>query len=621
MRLRSFVPWIAGLFVASSLSLTGCGAKDDSDDAEFDADWVEDFENDADEDVAEEAEQLELDEVDDMDDVEILDDTSDTGAALSAKTLSTKGRAPKRAAHGPLSIIEEDPHFSGEQWTGADTRNYDLPSATAHVAEAKAIGADVVRVMLWWATVAPGKRELKKPDGFVSSKPDGYDWRYLDTQIEAARANNMKVMITATAGNMPYWASDEPSHCKKAADAGKAWSCSWKPNPKEYAKFVTAIGRHVKQKGYRIWAWTFVNEPNIGAFLSEEDSRIDSDNNAAMEVAFRYRRLWFAARKHLRKTAKVKARVLYGDMANNQKTKGETLDPSSGRWNIIPWSLCLQTEWNPDLLDGKYKCPLRPRKAHVHGVAFHPYASSASQAAYSVSFLQKLVDDAAQEGRITRGRGLYMTESGFLTAKGKDGAALGAGSIVTPAEQASAINNFEHELYKNKRVKSVSQYELVDEGRGSWDCGLRFAFGDVHKTDGSVVTGDFLEVVLGSHLLVRPPSTAAIRIEWAAIAPAPWSATMKWFNRTATGAEKPAYAAYRLGIDITKSGDEVTVWGHSRADSGAGFTIEGLFPSGAWQEITAVGTDSFGFGQKTIKLNGATAWRLRFGADLSRTVR
>ena len=130
------------------------------------------------------------------------------------------------------------------------------------------------------------------------------------------------------------------------------------------------------------------------------------------------------------------------------------------------------------------------------------------------------------------------------------------------------------------------------------------------------MSGDFREVVLGSHVLV-----GAVRVDWAAIAAAPWDANSKWFQRTAAGSPKPAYAAYKLGIDIDKSGDEVTVWGHSRADSGAGFSIEGQFASGEWQELTTVGTDSFGFGKKTIKINGATAWRIRFGADVSRVVR
>ena len=65
-------------------------------------------------------------------------------------------------------------------------------------------------------------------------------------------------------------------------------------------------------------------------------------------------------------------------------------------------------------------------------------------------------------------------------------------------------------------------------------------------------------------------------------------------------------------------GDKVEVWGLARADAGAGFTIEGLFASGEWQEIKTVKTDALGFGRALIPKGTATAWRLRYGADLSR---
>lgn len=587
MRLRT----VGSMLLAALMVVPACGSSA-SEDPEFEADWVEDFEGDVQEDAAEEAEQAELDTLDDEDDVEVLDDEGTSESALQAKTLSPKKAAPKRPAHGPISILQDD------GWLTDDTRMY----------EARSIGAKVIRIMVWWAQLAPSPKSQQKPKGFVASKPDDYDFSKLDAQIEAARNNGLKVMLTLTAGNMPYWASEDPGECQKRIDSGKAWSCSYKPSPKEYAKFVTAVGRHVKSKSYRIWGWTFVNEPNIGSFLADEDSPADKDSNSAMEVAFRYRRLWFAARKHLRATAKVKARVFFADMANNQKSPGETLTPASPRWNLIPWSLCLKTEWNPELLDGKYKCPERPRKVHVQGVAFHPYASSPSAALYSVSFLKNLIDDAAATGRIGGTRGIYLTEMGFLTGKGSR--SLGAEGAVTPAQQALYLNQTEHVLADDPRIKAVAQYELVDEGRGTWDCGLRFAFGEVHKTDGSVLSGDFLEYIPGSHVTVRASGGDPVRVDWLSIAAA---------FRTGEGAEKPAYAAYRIALDAEKIGDKVNLWGHARFDTGAGFTVEGWFPgSSSWLEVGVVKTDAYGYGSTTLDVGTATAWRLRFGLDTSR---
>jgi hypothetical protein len=537
--------------------------------------------------------------------------------------LQIKGTAPAHDKHGPISIIEDDPWFSGQQWLPGNKFNYDIDLATSRVAEAKALGAKVVRIMLWWSGVAPDPKSKVKPAGFVASQPGGYDWRSLDAQIIAARRNNMKVLITATAGNMPYWASEEPSVCESRIASGHTWSCSWKPDPKEYAKFVTAVGRHVKQRHFRIWAWTLVNEPNIGGFLTDSDSKLDADKNAAMETAFRYRRLWFAARKALRKTAKVTARVFFSDQANNQKEKGEHLKPSSPRWNLFDWSLCLDTDWNPELVSGKYKCPLRPRKAICQGIAFHPYASSGGQAYYSEKFLEKLVDDAADAGRIPKNRGLYMTEGGFLTAKAKNGAALGGSSVVSPNQQAIAINELDRLQWQNPRIKSTAQYELIDEGRGTWDSGLRYAWGDVHLADavGSVVTGDMLQIRVGTRIVIRDASGTLVTIPWDKIAPAPWDPDhTKWYQRTGAGAQKPSYAAYRVGIDVVKSGDEARIFGHARFDTGLGFSIDGLYDDG-WHEITLVKTDELGYGEKTIKIGKAKAFRALFGGEYSRVAR
>jgi hypothetical protein len=676
---RRALPYLMAAVVATALSSGGCGSSAEPavDDPEFESDWTEDFENDTEEDLAEQEEQDKLDQLDDLDDVEALDgegeseDPSYENAPFDQTTFATEGGGmgdegqapgaidPSREdhprlgepgvdddgnelpadpdappapmplhikgttthdKHGPISIIEDDPWFSGQQWMPGGTYNYDVDLATTRMAEAKALGAKVVRIMLWWSSVAPNPKSLTKPAGFVASQPGGYDWRGLDAQIIAARRNNLKVLITATAGNMPYWASEEPSVCASRISSGHTWSCSWRPDPKEYAKFVTAVGRHVKQRHFRIWAWTLVNEPNIGGFLSDRDSKNDGDKNSQMEVAFRYRRLWFGARKALRKTAHVTARVFFSDQANNQKTKGEHLTPASARWNLFDWSLCLDTEWNPDLVSGKYKCPIKPRKAICQGIAFHPYATTAGQANYSEKFLERLVDDAAEAGRISKGRGLYMTEGGFLTAKSSGGNALGASSVVTPKAQGIAINELDRMQWHNPRIKSTAQYEMIDEGRGSWDCGLRYAWGDVHIADavGTVVSGDMLQIKTGTRVVIRDAAGALHKIAWAQIAAAPWDANTKWFQRTGAGAMKPAYIAYRMGISVVRSGDEARIFGHARFDTGLGFSIDGLYDDG-WHEITTVKTDELGYGEKTIKIGKAKAFRTLFGGDYSRT--
>jgi hypothetical protein len=400
---------------------------------------------------------------------------------------------------------------------------------------------------------------------------------------------------------MPYWASEEPDHCAKQG----GWSCAWKPQYKEYARWVTAVGRHVKSKGYSIWGVTFVNEPNIGAFLQDESS---------LKLAHRYRKLWFHARKALRKTAKVKTRVFFSDQANNQKS----LEPDATRWKLFNQALCLDLEKDAELIKGF--CPSKKRRVETHGIAFHPYASTPGAARDTVNFLHRLTDEAAREKRLPRRRGLYMTESAFLTARGADAGKLGASSLsVTNAQQASYMNVGERLLSKNPRVKSFSQYELVDEGRGTWDCGLIFANGTVVTKAGESVSGDFTEFKIDDHVTVQPASGAARVIAWADIRDR--TDGSKEIGVAGPGGEKPSYAAYRVAIDVVDKGDKVDVWGLARADAGSGFTIEGLFASGEWQLIKTVKTDATGFGRALIAKGTASAWRIRFGGDLSRVAK
>jgi hypothetical protein len=594
MRGRSLVPVLLWACLAPAC------ASSPSVDVAFEADWVEDFERDAPEEAAEAAEQAELDTLDDADDVEVLEDapwdaseapfaTALPRSTKTQPTALTKGGAP-RPKHGPISIFEDGSWFAHP--------THDVDAVQARIAEAKALGAQVVRVEIRWAAVAPSPRSARRPAGFVASNPSGYDLRAIDAQIRAARNNGLKVLLTLSAGDLPYWASDDPAECQRRVAAGDAKTCAYQPSPKEFARFVTAIGRWTKTQGHRVWGWTFAHPPSPDALVAT-----DAD---AMAEAFRYRRLWFAARKHLRKTAGVKARTFYGDLAANPNAPGEKLSPASPRWNLVPWSMCLSTGANPGVLDGSYGCPERPRKVEAQGVAFHAYGASPSAVWQSITSLEKLLDAAAKAGRIGAARPVYLTESGFATAKS-------GGVAASPAQQALFLNQTEQVLSDDPRVRSVAQLRLVDEGDGAWETGLRFALGDVVRTDGSVVSGDLLEVVPGSHALVRTGAPLPARVAWGAI---------DRVVRAGAGPEKPAYAAYRIAVSAYRSAGKVELWGHARADTGAGFSVEGFVPKagggGDWLEVATVKTDAFGYGRASLDVGPVTAWRLRFGGELSR---
>lgn len=551
---RAFSPFALAAF---ALSVAACGSSLDAavpeEDPQFTADYVEDYESDVDEDRAQQDEQALLDQVDDIDDVEVLDDSSST---MGTTGFDTKGRTPPHhAPHGPVSIMEDEPSFSGP----------DATSANANVQEARQLGVRIVRVMIMWRETTknkwcsvPGEPTCGSPEqstqtpNFTKTDPNGYDWSKYDTIVENARAAGMQVLVTLAAP-MPYWASEEPQHCldqwkadQKLAPADrKFWSCSWKPDVRKYAQWVTAVARHFK--GTRIWGWTVWNEPNIGGFLSSDNGYDD---------AMRYRKMWFAARKALRKTAGVRARVLFGDTANSH-----VADPNDGRFHLVRYALCLKA--NGEVFGGvQYKdCPDAPRSVQAAGVAFHPYSNSPSHLSASLGVTETIVDEAEGKHRLRAGRGLYLTEHGFLT----DGAdpALGGGLMVTPIQQRDFDDAVAEIVWRDVRIKSVAQYELYDDAPGRWDCGLK----------------------------------------------------------THDGAKKPAYDSYKVAIDVRRiDASTVEIFSLARLASTTPIVVAAKHADGSWTDVDGIPTDETGFGAKRFDSAGVIAWRTHYLDATSREV-
>ncbi|MDQ4047978.1 MAG: hypothetical protein M3131_01140, partial [Actinomycetota bacterium] len=89
------------------------------------------------------------------------------------------------ASSRQLTILQDDGVLLGH------TRH----DPSAAMAEAKALGVDVVRVFVSWYRVSPRPRSRSRPDGFEVGDPDspGYDWSPYDAFVERARSNGLKV--------------------------------------------------------------------------------------------------------------------------------------------------------------------------------------------------------------------------------------------------------------------------------------------------------------------------------------------------------------------------------------------------------------------------------------------
>jgi hypothetical protein len=216
----------------------------------------------------------------------------------------------------------------------------------------------------------------------------------------------------------------------------------------------------------------------------------------------------------------------------------------------------------------------RFRRLAVSGFAHHPYARGGSRAPAtppqtpgeitisSPGRLYRVLDAAARAHRIPRRLPIYYTEFGFQT--NPPDPLFG----VRPARQAAYINQADWMAYRDPRVRAVAQYKLVDDAPlPSFQSGLRFS----------------------------------------------------------DGRRKPAYAAYRLPIWVSRSGSRTRVYGQVRP--GANGTpqrvqIEVRPPrSSVWLRAGTV-TVLSRRGQFVASLRRHPgAFRLRSGSLVSRTAR
>jgi hypothetical protein len=460
--------------------------------------------------------------------------------------------AAASASSRQISILQDNATFLG--FSGHDPEQA--------MAEAKALGVDVVRIFLTWHSVSPNQDSRHRPLRFDVGDPEsiGYQWAMYDALIDRARRHGLKVMITI-APPMPWWASEQPSRCphRIGGYAHLTTSCMWKPPPALFGEFVKAVVRRYGTQaegsfGGQVTLWSLWNEPNLEHYLMPQlqRTRLGTIDLAAA----RYRQLWLAGWRAIAK---------YDPPSRNRVLFGETAAISSPMDTLYA-ALCLDELGRPfkGRLRTLHGCG-RPQRLPIAGLAVHPYNNYAVGSVFTRSFTKdslpmaylgrahRLLERAARYGRIPRGRGLYLTEFGFQSSPPDlFGDALGLG------RHAAAINEADRLFYGDPRVKAVSQYELFDvPDRDDFNTGLRLA----------------------------------------------------------GGAPKPALAAYRMPLVVTRlAPDLVEVWGQVRPATGP--TRPTVTVAGGALAGTDVGrplTNAAGYFR--FNLRRAAAARLRYRAS------
>ena len=403
-------------------------------------------------------------------------------AALASFTMAT-GTAG--ASTNQVAIIQDDAALHSN------------PAVT--VQQFKELGAQEIRVLLFWYQVAPKPNAAKAPAGFAASNPNakGYTWSTYDNIVTAAQAAGMKVDLDIT-GAPPKWAQG-------AGAPGKVFKdhYGWNPNTKDYGQFVAAVAKRYdgsfKPTGAtvalpKVTTFSLWNEPNFGQNLGPQAQGATTKSYGNLTAPGYYRNLIRAGYPQVKKYDP-SATLLVGELAgqgafgpvNKALNHPQGLPGNYAITGPIPW---LQTLY---CVDSSYKqltgaaakaadCPAtagaaksfkkqNPALFSASGFSSHPYASgfapnqSAGIGAQSIILpvinrLETELKKLTGHYGAARNWPLYSTEFGYITSPPQT--STKKHPYPSPAKAAIYLNQAEYLSYKNANVKTFAQYLLED---------------------------------------------------------------------------------------------------------------------------------------------------------------
>ena len=424
--------------------------------------------------------------------------------AIAALGLATQAHASK----SQQSMLQDDRLL----------QNSDPTVQTQALDTLKASGVKAVHTIILWNNLAPEPTKASVPSGVDLTNPATYNGDYatrVDRLVNGAQARGLQVLMSI-AGPAPRWAetcnSFERSHYGR-----EKGTC--KPSAKLYGQFVTAVAKRysgtfpgvAKVRRFSIW-----NEPNLNSWISPQI--IKARGKKVSVGAKIYRDLVYAGTRALRANGHSHDQILLGETA--------PIGQGSSRTTPVLFYqtlFCINSKGRRlgGVIGKNAGCKKRMRRLDVNGVAHHPYTKRAVQTPLAkqrstdvtmanLGTLSKVLKQGVHRRMLkSSATGLYLTEYGVSS---RPPAKTGYG--VSLSRQAEWINEFEYLAYKNRKVKTVTQFQLED------DSGLS-------KTK-----------------------------------------TFQTGLRFAGGKDKPAFAAYLVPLFVQNRGKKFTVWGGVRGKSG-----------------------------------------------------
>ena len=335
-----------------------------------------------------------------------------------------------------------------------------------------ALGAGVIKAQLYWNEVSP--RVRRKPAGFDSADPASYDWSAYDGLVQAIVARGMRPYLTI--GNRaPDWAVRRRTPSPRDG--------IYKPSSKEFRLFAQAAGRHFDgtvDGVPRVSLWAIWNEPNLKSWLSPQRS-----SKGVPLAPSIYRNLYIAGHRGLAETGHGSDTILLGELMplGAGSPRSSRRSTSCARWSALT-AATASTAAPPRRLATAEKVG----RIATSGIALHPYTSRAGLRSRpkpgetpinALSRLTHQLDLLARRGKLPRRLPVWLTEYGFQTNP-PDPYQLSIKKAPGQMDQSEWI------AFRNRRVRSYSQYTLVDEGLNAgggfqryarFQMGLRFSDG------------------------------------------------------------------------------------------------------------------------------------------------
>ena len=433
---------------------------------------------------------------------------------------------------------------------------YAEPDAVARTMDKlKELGVDRLRVSVFWAVVAPDAEKEKKPANFDGADPAAYSngsWDRYDTIVRLARQRGLGLNFDITSP-APAWATGS---LKDRPDLDK----NFDPDAKEFGAFVRAVGTRYsgsyvppaqppaapqrprpglfpRQAGEpgplpRVDYWTVWNEPNQPGWLTPQWADDPRAGKELVETAPRiYRSLLDEMYAGLVATGHERDTILIGETApkGQEREKGPTRAIKPGRF--IRQLYCLDD--NLQFLQGTSAeirgCPVGDQAARfaadhpglfkATGYAHHPYELTFAPnrppkfadnyTTGNLGALSSLLRRIYQRyGQRVPGGGrdvpLYLTEFGYQTDPPDP-------TGVSFAKQAAYLNQAEWITYRNPRVRTLTQFLLVDDKPTSGVTNPIEAFGGTFQSGLTTEQGRVKPSMLAYTLPIFLPSRSTTK--------------------------------------------------------------------------------------------------------------